>query len=108
MKIYKSSLIFVFGLLNILFVSAQLVTYPGLPNDHLKSTEYTVNVKIGEDVYQDSYVYEYLVNIGTENDRNIYDPYNISSVNKQNALTDNHWTSVSYNNNGDASGEIRA
>lgn len=82
---------------------AQLVTYPGLPNNKLKSGKYSVRVKLGNGAYQNSYTYEYLKNAGTgSSNKNTVDPYNVVSANKRDILSNNHWTTVSYNNNGNA------
>ena len=79
---------------------AQLAVYPALPGNHLKSAKYEVKVKSGNQPFQDSYTYQYLINIGTTTNLNINDPYNISNPSNRNALTNNHWTTVSYGNNG--------
>lgn len=97
----KPILLTVLSILSCNLLFSQLTLYPGLPGNHLKSAKYSVNVKLeNETNYSNSYVYQYLVNIGSSSNNNIYDPYNISTEAKRNALTNNHWTTLSYNNNG--------
>ena len=80
---------------------SQLVTYPALPGNHLKSQVYTIRAKLGNGAYQNSYAYAYLKNAGTgSSNNNTVDPYNVVSADKRNILSDNHWTTVSYDNNG--------
>ena len=93
---------FVLIILSITGLNAQLTVYPPLPENHLMSAKYSVNVKIGNDPFAVSYTYQYLVNIGTASNLNVNDPYNISNAANRNALTNNHWTTVSYGNNGQA------
>jgi hypothetical protein len=82
---------------------AQLVVYPALTNNKLKSTKYSVRVKLGNGAYQDSYTNSYIKNSGTgSSQNNTIDPYNIVTAPKRDILSNNHWTTVSYNNNGES------
>lgn len=95
----KRILVSILGLLILQFISgAQLVTYPGLPNNKLKSGDYTVRVKLSGGSYVNSYVYEYMKNVGTN--ATTSDPYNIANAAKRDALTNsNHWTTFSFGGN---------
>lgn len=101
-KKMKSTLVIICTLFCANMLFAQLAVYPALPNNHLKSANYSVKVKIGNDTFQDSYVYQYLFNIATSSNNNVGDPYNISNPANRGALTHNHWTTVSYGNNGNS------
>ena len=98
-SITKSLILFLLYTFISFDIYSQLQVYPGLPGDHLKSGVYKVNVALEDEEFTSTYVYQYLVNIGSSTNKNFYDPYNISSAYKRDVLTDNHWTSVSYNNN---------